>query len=121
MEAERWRQIDELLEAALEIDAGRRAAFLHEACAGDEGLFREVEELVKAHAQASDFIEAPALQDARLSLRTRRAASQTSGDNRSTAGSPSRLLISSQNRFGTSPIRAMANNSLSRAARRRAT
>jgi WD40 repeat protein/serine/threonine protein kinase len=46
--------------AALErATAAERAAFLDEACAGDEGLRRRVECLLAAHAQAGDFLERP--------------------------------------------------------------
>ena len=36
MKPERWRQMEEVYHAALERDAGERASFLDEACAGDE-------------------------------------------------------------------------------------
>jgi len=62
MEPERWRQVETLYLAALEREATRRAAFLAEACAGDEALFREVESLIRFHEQAGAFIEAPALE-----------------------------------------------------------
>jgi serine/threonine protein kinase len=46
--------------AALErATAAQRAAFLDEACAGDEGLRRRVERLLAAHGQAGDFLERP--------------------------------------------------------------
>src|SRR6266446_1770055 len=61
MTPERWEQIDQLLEACLEREPGQRAAFLAQACAGDEELQRrEVESLLVAHEQAAGFIEAPA-------------------------------------------------------------
>jgi hypothetical protein len=40
MNPERWRQIDELFLVALEHDDEERAAFLDEACLGDESLRR---------------------------------------------------------------------------------
>lgn len=46
MELERWEQLARLHRAALEREEGRRAAFLQEACAGDEELRREVEPLL---------------------------------------------------------------------------
>jgi WD40 repeat protein len=46
--------------AALErATAAERAAFLDEACAGDEGLRRRVERLLGAHVQAGAFLERP--------------------------------------------------------------
>jgi serine/threonine-protein kinase len=55
----RWRQVDQLLDAAIEREPEDRASFLAEACAGDEALRREVESLLAAHEQAGSFIEAP--------------------------------------------------------------
>jgi len=49
MTPERWRRVDELFHSALEREPAERAAFLHEACAGDEALRREVEKLIAAH------------------------------------------------------------------------
>src|SRR5712691_9893103 len=59
MKVERWRQIDELLDAALEREPADRVAFLSEACAGDDELRREAESLLAAHERAGSFIEAP--------------------------------------------------------------
>ena len=46
MEPERWRQISQVYDAALARDGAERAAFLHDACAGDAELRREVEWLL---------------------------------------------------------------------------
>src|SRR5262245_44355402 len=62
MESERWRQIERLYDAALERDANGRAAFLIEACAGDDELRRKVESLLAVHEQAGSFMAAPALE-----------------------------------------------------------
>jgi serine/threonine protein kinase len=61
MKAERWQQIEKVYYAARECDASRRAAFLDEACAGDEELCREVESLLASDDQAGDFLAMPAL------------------------------------------------------------
>ena len=61
MTPERYQQIGELYHAALDIDAGERAAFLERECAGDEKLRREVESLIKSHEQSENFIATPAL------------------------------------------------------------
>src|SRR4051812_6725299 len=61
MSPERWRQITDIFEAALLRDAGARAGFLREACAGDDELRGEVEALLESHGRASRFIEEPAL------------------------------------------------------------
>jgi predicted Ser/Thr protein kinase len=65
---ERWRRVDELLEAALEREGGSRDAFLEAACAGDSSLRREVEELLGCAARAEGFIETPAFNLAAMLL-----------------------------------------------------
>jgi serine/threonine protein kinase len=59
MDPERWRQIDRVLEAAIEREPAERAAFLDEACGGDEALRREVEALLAADERPGDFMVAP--------------------------------------------------------------
>jgi eukaryotic-like serine/threonine-protein kinase len=59
MNPERWRQIDQLLEAVLEREPDERAAFLAVACAGDESLRLEVESLLRSDEAAESFIEEP--------------------------------------------------------------
>ena len=61
MTPERHRLLEELCHNAFERDPAERAAFLDDACADDQALRREVEELL-AHAEdAVHFIETPAL------------------------------------------------------------
>jgi serine/threonine protein kinase/Tfp pilus assembly protein PilF len=62
MKPERWRQIEKLYDAALELDVSRRAAFLDQACKGDEELRREVASLLASDAQAGSFLAAPAVE-----------------------------------------------------------
>jgi serine/threonine protein kinase/Tol biopolymer transport system component len=61
MTPERYRQIGEIYYAALEVKAEERAAFLAQACVGDDALQREVESLIASHEEGSGFIETPAL------------------------------------------------------------
>ncbi|MDX6306394.1 MAG: eukaryotic-like serine/threonine-protein kinase [Blastocatellia bacterium] len=69
MTPERWQQVEEVLQAALDCAPGDRAAFLNEVCAGDEELQTEASSLISAHDAAVDFIEQPAMsQDARVLL-----------------------------------------------------
>ena len=75
MTPERWKQIDHLLEAALEREPDQWSAFLEENCAGDAELRREVESLLAAHMQAEDFIEAPPAQAAAELLEESRSES----------------------------------------------
>jgi len=60
MQLERWQQINQLFHLALTHEPGQRAVLLAEACAGDEELRRDVEDLISSHEQAEDFIERPA-------------------------------------------------------------
>ena len=59
MNPERWKKVDDLLEAALECPASERAAFLDQACAGDDELRGELESLLVSDRQAQAFIESP--------------------------------------------------------------
>src|SRR5262245_53373823 len=60
MKPERWRQVDQIFQAALQRAPGERAAFISEACIGDDSLRREVEALLAADGEAGSLIEAPA-------------------------------------------------------------
>src|SRR5437773_780267 len=62
MRAERWKQVNDLFQSAVERAPGERAAFLHEACHGDEGLRREVDSLLSSYERAENFIELPAFE-----------------------------------------------------------
>jgi eukaryotic-like serine/threonine-protein kinase len=62
MKTERWKQVNDLFQSAVERASGERAAFLHEACRGDEGLRREVESLLTSYERAENFIELPAFE-----------------------------------------------------------
>src|SRR5262247_1839416 len=59
---ELWGRIERLWNAALELPQPERAAFLAEACEGDEELRREVESLLRFDLRAKNFIESPALE-----------------------------------------------------------
>ena len=62
MKPERWRQINDLFESAAERVPEERAAFLEEACHGDQGLRREVESLIACDERSENFIESPAVE-----------------------------------------------------------
>ena len=62
MKPERWQQLDKLFHAALERAPEGRAAFLDEACAGDQQLRKDVVALIAANEKAGSFIEKPALE-----------------------------------------------------------
>src|SRR6185503_3273014 len=62
MKPDRWRQVDELFEAALEREPNERAAFLDTACGDDRELLREVEKMLRCDEQATDFIKSDVFQ-----------------------------------------------------------
>src|SRR3712207_4737097 len=67
MTADRWQQIEAILQAALDIEAGaRRRSFVAEACADDVELRATVERLIAADEHAASFIETPAWTDSRM-------------------------------------------------------
>jgi eukaryotic-like serine/threonine-protein kinase len=61
MTPEHWEQVALLHRAALQHEESGRAAFLHDACAGDEDLRSEVESLLAYERKAENFMEVPAL------------------------------------------------------------
>ena len=58
-EARRWRQIEEICEAALEQMPGAREAFLREACGGDDGMRQEIEAVLANIDRAETFLNQP--------------------------------------------------------------
>ena len=62
MKAARWKKVIDLFQSAVERAPEERAAFLDEACHGDEGMRREVESLLTSHERAENFIEVPAFE-----------------------------------------------------------
>src|SRR5205823_3242101 len=73
MKSERWQQLDRLFHSALERAPEERAAFLDQACAGDQQLRREVEVLITSHERAGSFIEKPAVEVEAWSLANQRS------------------------------------------------
>ena len=55
MTPERWRQVTELFHAALARDAPAQASYLDQACAGDHTLREEVDAMLAAHAEGTQF------------------------------------------------------------------
>jgi eukaryotic-like serine/threonine-protein kinase len=58
---DRWQQIEQIYHAALTRDDAKRAAYLQEACAGDDDLREEVESLLLHEKGAKSFLDAPAM------------------------------------------------------------
>lgn len=65
---ERWKEIERIFNAAVELGPSEQAAFLKSACKGDELLRREVELLLAKAGQAGSFLETPALEVAARGL-----------------------------------------------------
>ena len=64
MDPERWKQIDNLLQSALNHSAATRDDFLRKACVGRPEMEAEVRTLLQAHQQAGSFLESPAMETA---------------------------------------------------------
>ena len=62
MDADTWRQIEELYHAALEKEPGERGSFLDERCAGRPELRREVESLLAVTDDADGYLKAAVLE-----------------------------------------------------------
>ncbi|MDP8989919.1 MAG: serine/threonine protein kinase [Acidobacteriota bacterium] len=62
MTPQRWAQIRQVFDGALERPAKDRAAYLRVLCARDEELRHEVESLLRSHEQSEEFLETPAAQ-----------------------------------------------------------
>lgn len=58
---ERWKQIDDLIQATLELPEPERISFLRNACGDDDALKQEVESLINARRNAGSFLESPAI------------------------------------------------------------
>lgn len=70
MDAERWKRVDDLLQAALEVPDDQQDEFLRKACAGDSDLLQEVRSLLTAHREAGSFLEPPETDDANALTQT---------------------------------------------------
>ncbi|MEW6208016.1 MAG: protein kinase [Acidobacteriota bacterium] len=63
MADERWQQVEEIFQRAVDLADEERERYLAEACDADESLRKRVEELLLADRNAGDFIETPALSE----------------------------------------------------------
>ncbi|MET0626423.1 MAG: protein kinase [Pyrinomonadaceae bacterium] len=61
MTPERWKQVEGIFDAAMDLAPEEREAYLARACAGDAELRRQVEMLIRSDEQAGAFIEEPAV------------------------------------------------------------
>ena len=61
MDAERWKRVDELLQAALQVPANQQQEFLRQQCGGDSELLEEVGSLLASDREVGSFLEPPGL------------------------------------------------------------
>ena len=80
MDADRWKQVDRLLDAARTRPRDERDAFLRDSCVDDEALEREIRSLLAAHDQAGSFLESAAINVAARALALGRDTSSASAD-----------------------------------------
>src|SRR2546423_15477697 len=64
MTPERWQQVKEIFNSAVQYEPEERAAFLLQACGEDDSLRKEVESLVASHEKEGGFIDSPAYEAA---------------------------------------------------------
>jgi eukaryotic-like serine/threonine-protein kinase len=62
MKPEHWKEVERLYNAAMEIKPAERAAFLMDACVGNESLRTEVESLLAQGRRSGSFIESPVME-----------------------------------------------------------
>jgi serine/threonine protein kinase/Tol biopolymer transport system component len=74
LEPERWRHIERLYHAALDLEETGRAAFLDGTCGGDDDLRQEVEAMLASDARAGSFLESAAMPAAARMLASERRA-----------------------------------------------
>jgi eukaryotic-like serine/threonine-protein kinase len=58
--SKRWRQVKEIFQAAAELPAAERKAYVTDVCEGDPSLLTEVESLLAAHEEPGSFLDTPA-------------------------------------------------------------
>ncbi|MFQ5571469.1 MAG: serine/threonine protein kinase, partial [Rhodothermales bacterium] len=59
MTPERWHQIEEVYQQALDLPAHERRAYLERACGHDTALRQEIDSLLAAHDEAPSYLETP--------------------------------------------------------------
>src|SRR5215216_2887577 len=75
MTPERWEQVGQLYNAALELPRDERPAFVRKACGKDDSLCREVQSLLAVEADSADFLAGGAIDDAAKAIARDNSAS----------------------------------------------
>src|SRR5437868_2492791 len=73
MTPEKWQQVKEIFNSALNYRPEERSLFISQACSGDEQLRSEVESLIASHEESGSFIDKPAFEAAASMLANERA------------------------------------------------
>src|SRR5258708_5582598 len=68
MDPQRWKQVDDLFQSALDRPPDERDAFLRNACAGDDTLERQIRWLLARDESAQGFLASPAIEAAARAL-----------------------------------------------------
>lgn len=68
MTPERWSQIEEIFQTALDLPRDERPKYVRETCKGDDDLKLEVEKLLSQFEESSDFIEQPLYQESGIGV-----------------------------------------------------
>jgi serine/threonine protein kinase len=66
MDAERWKRVDDLLQAALQVPIEQQEEFLRQQCGDDSELLEEVCSLLTSDRKAGSFLESPGLRVAEV-------------------------------------------------------
>ena len=80
MNSERWEQIKDIFDAALQRPASEREGFVSTACSGDSELRAEIFNLLAGDARAGSFLETLAIQGIASHVQTRSRYSLSPGD-----------------------------------------
>jgi len=64
MTPERWQQVKEIFNSAINYRPEERGLFISQACSGDQDLRSEVESLIASHERSGSFIDEPAFASA---------------------------------------------------------
>jgi TolB-like protein/Flp pilus assembly protein TadD/tRNA A-37 threonylcarbamoyl transferase component Bud32 len=68
MTPERWRQVEEIFQAALDLSPGERTRYVSEVCAQNTELKRDVEVLLSQYDSAAELLEEPLYGNTELSV-----------------------------------------------------
>ena len=73
MDSDRWKQVDSMLQSALDRLPEELDGYLRRSCGADATLEREVRSLLAARQQAGNFLESPAIEAAARALARRQS------------------------------------------------